>query len=113
VFDDARFGLVQEPFLWDASDFITSVLAAQTREDCSQATLIFSNKMFPGANTILARTWTGEHVAEAGCEYLARYGIGPIEKSIWLCPAMTHYFGADRAPEFIYGQIAPAEGAAL
>ena len=119
VFDDERFGLNQEPFLWDASDFITAIVG----KDAKSATLIFSEKLFPESNVILARTWTGEHVAESGCEYLARYPFNlvepghiafnldqMVEKCVWLCPAMTHYFGSGRAPEFIYGQVVPSEG---
>jgi hypothetical protein len=120
AFDDERFGLHEEPLLWDASDLISAVVGEATR-----ATIIFSDRMFPGASAILCRTWTGEHVAESGCDYLAHWPIDApgknrlgvpesgIENPVWLCTAMTHYFGADCAPEFIYAQIVPWEDAAL
>ena len=106
VFDDERFGFLQEPFLWEASDFISAIV-----KDTKHATLIFSDKMFPGATAIFARTWTGERVAQCGCEYHARYPISEnpiVENSVWLCPAMIHYFGTERAPEFIFGQVLAA-----
>jgi hypothetical protein len=111
VFDDPRFELVQEPFMHGASDFITAIVG----EDCEKSELIFSTIHFPGANCILSRTWSGENVQGTGCEYLARFPIlsnpdDPNQKIIemgcvWLCPAMTHYFGNKIAPEFIYGQV--------
>jgi len=113
-FDDARFGLSQELFLHGASNFITAVVG----DECERAELIFSTIHFPTANCILARTWSGENVKERGCEYLAQSPIlknsdDPTQKTVemggvWLCPAMTHYFGTEEAPEFIYGQITAA-----
>lgn len=115
VFDEPRFGLVQEPFVFAASEFLTAIVG----EKCQKATLLFSENHFPQANVILARTWNGRNVDVAGSEYLARYLSGknrmgmsaPFEKSVWLCPAMTHYFGKGVAPEFIYGQVVPAADA--
>jgi hypothetical protein len=108
VFDEPRFGLVQEPFMQEASAFLSSILG----DKCS-ATLLFSTEHFPTANVILARTWTGENVEKAGCEYFARSPIvyvgsdGVVERSVWLCPAMTYYFGKGTAPAFIYAQVTP------
>ena len=117
-FDDARFGLSQELFMHGASDFITDIVG----EECERAELIFSTIHFPTANCILRRTWSGERVKEGGCEYYAqspvvKYPANPDQKTIeraevWLCPAMTHYFGGDVAPEFIFGQITPSKVAA-
>lgn len=114
-FDDARFGLSQELFMHGASAFITAMVG----EECERAELIFSTINFPAANCILSRTWSGERVKEGGCEYLAHSPIlkdanDPNQKiiemeAVWLCPAMTHYFGGEVAPEFIYGQITPSK----
>ena len=109
-FDEPRFGLVQELFMHGASAFISSIVG----DECERAEVIFSTILFPGANCILSRVWDGTRVAEAGCDYTARY---PLEKEgdpqgliieqdeVWLCPAMTHYFGKECAPETIYGKI--------
>jgi hypothetical protein len=111
-FDEPRFGLVQELFMHGASAFISSIVG----DECERAEVIFSTILFPGANCILQRVWDGTRVAEAGCDYTARY---PLEKEgdpqghiieqdeVWLCPAMTHYFGKELAPETIYGKITP------
>ena len=111
-FDEPRFGLVQELFMHGASAFISGIVG----DDCERAELIFSTVRFPGANCILQRVWDGTRVVEAGCEYTARYPLeekgdpeGRIveEDAVWLCPAMTHYFGTEQAPETIYGKISP------
>ena len=109
-FDDPRFGLIEEPFMEGASAFISAIVG----EDCERVELVFSTNRFPGANCILQRVWDGTQVTEEGCEYMARY---PLEKKgddqgliidqegVWLCPAMTHYFDKERAPEVIYGRV--------
>ena len=111
-FDEPRFGLVQELFMHGASAFISAIVG----NECDRAEVIFSTILFPGATCILQRVWDGTRVAEAGCDYTARY---PLEKEgdpqghiieqdeVWLCPAMTHYFGKELAPETIYGKITP------
>jgi len=114
-FDDERFGLSQELFMHGASAFITAVVG----EECERAELIFSTIHFPSANCILSRTWSGENVKGTGCEYLAQHPIlknpdDPNQRiiemeSVWLCPAMMHFFGGEVAPEFIYGQITAAK----
>jgi len=114
-FDDARFGLVQELLLHEASAFVSAVAG----EKCKRADLIFSTVRFPEANFIFKRTWPGERVREGGCEYLAQYPIVPDPKDhsqkvievdeVWLCPAMMHYFVGEVAPELIYGQITPSK----
>lgn len=109
-FDEPRFGLVQELFMHGASAFISAIVGDQ----CDRAELIFSTIRFPGANCILHRIWDGTRVVESGCEYTARYPLeekgdehGRIieQDGVWLCPAMTHYFGTGTAPETIYGRI--------
>lgn len=109
-FDEPRFGLVQELFLHEASAFISAVVGDQ----CERAELIFSTVRFPGANCILRRVWDGTRVAETGCDYTALYPLeekgdkeGRIieQEEVWLCPAITHYFGKELAPETIYGRI--------
>jgi len=51
-FDDARFGLVQELLLHEASAFVSAVVG----EKCKRADLIFSTVRFPEANFIFKRT---------------------------------------------------------
>jgi len=70
-FDDARFGLVLEPFMHGASNFITALVG----KECEGVELIFSTIKFPTANCILTRAGSGENVKESGCTYVARSPI--------------------------------------
>lgn len=108
-FDDERFGLHQELFLGGASDFLTRIVG----NECERARLIFSTTPFPGHNTVLESEWNGILPEEKGCQYVGRYnpkpdGSAEIAHNFWLCPALCHYFGTERAPDKIYAQITAA-----
>jgi len=112
-FDDARFGLKEELFLNGASDFISRIVG----DSCEKAGLIFSTKPFPGQNAVLISEWSGILPDEKGCAYHGMYPTeqpgdpylpSTVDEELWLCPAMCHYFGTDKAPDRIYAKITPA-----
>jgi hypothetical protein len=94
VFDDARVGLVQEPFVAGADTMIDRVVA-----DIPDAErgfiLIFSALPFPGQQYRL--DWQRED-ADGGNWYRSE----ELDMEGWLCPALFHYFA--EAPKFIYVQ---------
>ena len=107
-FDDERFGLNQELFLGGASDFLTRIVG----HECDRVRLIFSTTPFPGHNAILESEWNGILPEEKGCSYSGVYnprpdGSAEMGATFWLCPALCHYFGTERAPDKIYAQITP------
>lgn len=95
VFDDARFGLREEPFVLGASEAIDRVVAEKFGQ-ADAVTLIFSEHPMPKCDRVLRKLWVGDAVPTAGCAY----HDGTDE--LWLCPAMAHYFGGGIAPEHIY-----------
>ena len=94
VFDDDRFGLVQEPFVFGASEAIERVVKRKLGA-VDQAEIIFAETPLPESDVVLRRIGTGADPDVQGC----RYHDGVDE--LWLCPAMTHYFPGSPAPETI------------
>lgn len=96
VFDDAKAGLVQEPFV-SGADVILDKLVANIPDAASGFTLIFSATPFPGAQL---------HFEWRRAEFRGNWYYAP-ELGIegWLCPALFKYF--DAAPERIYAQCRP------
>jgi len=91
VFDDAKAGLVQEPFVSGADTVIDRMVEAIPGA-ADGFTLIFSDKPFPGYQ--LALEWRrAEH--EGNWYYAA-----DLDLEGWLCPALFKYF--DHAPDRIY-----------
>ncbi|HJU40220.1 MAG TPA: DUF6717 family protein [Tahibacter sp.] len=94
VFDDARVGLVEEPFVSGADDIIEHVV-----RDLPGAhdgfTLLFSAGAFPGFQYEFA--WQRADLSGNWyrCEALAMEG--------WLCPALLKYF--DAPPARLYTQF--------
>jgi hypothetical protein len=91
VFDDARVGLVQEPFVFGA-DLFLSFLAKDSPDAGRGFRLLFSAAPFPGYQLKVRQT-TGEM---GGTWYECE---DPPMKG-WLCPALFRYF--DEAPAEIY-----------
>jgi hypothetical protein len=93
VFDDARVGLLQEPFVSGADTIIDRVVSEIPNAD-KGFRLIFSAKPFPGAT--LELKWDRE---EAGGNW---YYCPALDMEGWLCPALFRYF--ESAPDAIYAQ---------
>jgi hypothetical protein len=96
VFDDARVGLHQEPFVSGADDWITRV-AAQTPGAEDGFVLVFSARPFPGHQHRLLRRRLDMGGAWYWSDQLAMEG--------WLCSALFRYFPA--APAELYVQLRP------
>lgn len=91
-----------------ASEFLTKIVG----EECDHATIIFSTTPFPGHNAVLRSEWSGILPDVKGCDYLASYlprpdGSSDFALNVWLCPALCHYFGTEKAPDLIYAQVTP------
>lgn len=96
VFDDARAGLVQEPFV-SGADLILDRLVEHMPQAASGFTLLFSASPFPGYQEQL--DWRRE---EHGGNW---YFCKRLGMEGWLCPALFRYFEA--APSHIYVQCKP------
>jgi len=94
VFDDARVGLVQEPFVSGADTWIDRVVADIPDAE-NGFTLIFSSAPFPGHQYRL--DWRR---AESGGNW---YYSADLDMEGWLCPALFRYF--PDAPASLYAQI--------
>jgi hypothetical protein len=96
VFDDARAGLQQEPFVSGADEMIDRVTT-----DIPDAehgfTMVFSDSPFPGHQYRLELR-RPEHAGN--WYYSAELGIEG-----WLCPALFRYFAAP--PKEIFVQVKP------
>jgi hypothetical protein len=96
VFDDARVGLVQEPFV-EGADVIIDRAVEGISDAEGGFLMLFSATPFPGHQFRLS--WRR---AEAGGNYYYSHTQG-IEG--WLCPALLKYF--DQAPVELYFQAKP------
>jgi hypothetical protein len=83
VFDDARVGLVQEPFIAGADTMLDRITAGIPDAERGFA-LIFSAVPFPGHQFRLDWRRTG---AEGDYYYSA-----DLDLEAWLCPALLLYF---------------------
>ena len=96
VFDDAKVGLVQEPFV-SGADTIIERLAHGIPGAESGFTLLFSAAPFPGYHAVLE--WRRGDMG--GNWYYSR----ELDIEGWLCPALFKYFAT--APREIYAQFKP------
>jgi hypothetical protein len=96
VFDDARVGLVQEPFVSGADDIIDRMVHDIPSAEAG-FTVLFSATPFPGSQATLE--WRRK---DLGGNWYYSPDLG-IEG--WLCPALFRYFEA--APARIYAQFKP------
>src|SRR5215203_1701447 len=94
VFDDARVGLEQEPFVAGADTMIDRVVA-DIPDAANGFVLIFSGKPFPGHQYRL--DWQRKDDDGGNWYRLEEFGMDG-----WLCPALFHYFS--EAPKHIYVQ---------
>ncbi len=92
VFDDARVGLVQEPFVEGIPTLIDRLVAEIAGAEAGFR-LLFSPGPFPGAAVHLARVRE-----EAGGWWYRAVEFENAEG--WLCPALFHYF--ETAPHDLY-----------
>src|SRR2546423_1607614 len=96
VFDDARVGLVQEPFVGGADEIID--LWTKDIPHAEQGfRMVFSAQPFPGYTGNL--TWRREEMS--GNIYYA----ADLDKEGWLCPALFRYF--ESPPEEIFVKCEP------
>jgi hypothetical protein len=98
VFDDPRFGLREEAFVFGASEAIER-LVAEKLGGADKLKVIFSTTPLPDADRVLQRVGDGLAPEANGC----RYHDGTAE--LWLCPAMTHYLPGGVAPERIFVKV--------
>jgi hypothetical protein len=99
VFDDARAGLVQEPFV-SGADVIIDRLVESIPDAADGFTLLFSASPFPGYQAQF--DWRRE---EHGGNW---YHSPKLDMEGWLCPALFKYFEA--APRELYVQCKPRAG---
>jgi hypothetical protein len=94
VFDDAKVGLRQEPFV-SGADTIIGTMVQEIPNAESGFTLLFSATPFPGYQA--AFEWRRP---DLGGNW---YYSPELDAEGWLCPALFKYF--DSAPEKIYAQF--------
>ena len=97
VFDDARFGLVKEPFVSGADTVITQLVKATGAK--KGFALAFSDKPLPDAHAVLKREGKGSRTE--GTWYVM---MPELTFRAWLCPAMFHYFPKG-APKTIWVRV--------
>ena len=93
VFDDAKAGLAQEPFV-SGADTIIDRLVEDIPAAADGFTLLFSASPFPGFQAEFE--WRRE---EHGGNW---YFCAALDMEGWLCPALFKYF--DAAPTKIFAQ---------
>jgi len=99
VFDDARFGLVQEPFVAGADTMIDIALEQKGIAGADGGfLLLFSATPFPGVGVVL--NWIRD---DAGGNV---YSWSETNMEGWLCPALLKYF--KDPPKTIYAQLKAA-----
>jgi Family of unknown function (DUF6717) len=100
VFDDARVGLVQEPFVGGADIIIDRAVEGIPNAE-SGFLMLFSASPFPGHQFRLS--W--QRIDGSGNYYYSH----AHDLEGWLCPALLKYF--DQAPKELYFQIKPRPAA--
>ena len=99
VFDDAKVGLVQEPFV-SGADTVIDRMVTEIPEADKGFTLLFSAGPFPGFQAEFE--WRRE---EMGGNW---YYSADLDQEGWLCPALFKYF--ETAPPKIYAQFKAKAG---
>ena len=104
VFDDDRVGLVKEPFVAGADDFIDHMLRTKgVRDEAKKGfTLMFALTPFRSSN---GGSMTFQEFADGGTVYTpdgeyADFTNKNKTSEVWLCPALNLYF--PESPEKIY-----------
>lgn len=94
VFDDQRTGLVDEPFIAGADDFIEYMLSKLGYLPSARAgfTAVFSTLPFPGYQACLVfqsfKNMGSVYLVENDNKFRNKSGNGEV----WLCPALNLYF---------------------
>lgn len=83
VFDDARHGLKQEPFVGDTNLVIDELVAAKDLKG-KRFSLLFSQVPFPKYDAFFT--------LERKEGKSAWYWYDKLQISFWLCPSIRHYF---------------------
>jgi hypothetical protein len=96
VFDDARFGLVQEPFVSGADTLIDHAAAVIPGAE-NGFIMLFSAAAFPGYQIHLE--WRR---SDMGGNW---YYEPTLEMEAWFCPALYKYFA--QAPPELFLQLRP------
>ena len=96
VFDDARVGLSQEPFVSGADSLIDRAVADIPSAE-KGFLLVFSSRAFPGHQIHLR--WRRPEMSGNW------YYSAELDHEAWLCPALFRYF--DAAPSDLYVQCKP------
>jgi hypothetical protein len=96
VFDDARVGLVQEPFV-SGMDTMLDRITRDLPDPDHGFILVFSAEQFPGYR--FALDWRR---ADGGGNW---YYSADLDMEGWLCPALLRYFEAP--PSKLFVQIKP------
>ena len=96
VFDDARFGLIQEPFV-SGTDILIDHAVATIPGAENGFIMLFAASAFPGYQVRLE--WRR---SDMGGNW---YYESALELESWLCPALYHYF--DQAPRELFVQVRP------
>lgn len=99
VFDDPSRGLVEEPFMDEASKVLDGI--AERIGAKNEMVLVFSATPIPDHTFKAKRIGSGAKADEIGCMYKFE------EAEFWLCPATTKYF--PDVPEVIYVKAYPAK----
>ena len=99
VFDDAKVGLVQEPFI-SGADVVIDRMTAGIPNAEHGFRLVFSARPFPGSNAEFE--WRREE--HGGNWYYSR----ELDQEAWLCPALLRYF--DEPPRTIYAKFEAKDG---
>ncbi|HTC50457.1 MAG TPA: DUF6717 family protein [Steroidobacteraceae bacterium] len=94
VFDDPRFGLVQEPFVSGTDTLIEHAVAAIPGAEAGFI-MLFSAAAFPGCQIHL--DWRR---SDMGGNW---YYESTLNLEAWLCPALYRYF--DDAPRELFLQV--------
>ena len=98
VFDDDRFDLIQEPFVFGADTLLIEIAQKNNIKDLSVGfSLIFSKQPLPQFDLIL------QLIKPDGNNGHFYAPVNELERLVWLCPAMLHYFS--EAPKNIYFKI--------
>lgn len=94
VFDDAKVGLIQEPFV-NGADVIIDRMTAEIADADKGFRLLFSAGPFPSYMAELA--WERE---EMGGNW---YYSADLDMEGWLCPALLKYF--ESPPQRLYAKF--------
>jgi hypothetical protein len=101
VFDDARFGLIQEPFV-SGTDILIDHAVATIPGAENGFIMLFAATAFPGYQIRLE--WRR---SDMGGNW---YYEPALELESWLCPALYKYF--DQAPRELFVQVRPRSAGA-